>query len=128
MSPSSLPYLTAWARRTRQPELRFQNAYVWLVFVSSLDIMLTWLILNLGGMELNPIADAILLSTGFHGMIAFKFAVIVLFVVLCETVGRLRYKRGRWLSRVAVVICAAPVVVALPQIAAHSATSFFMTL
>ncbi|MCP4834565.1 MAG: hypothetical protein GY895_07325, partial [Phycisphaera sp.] len=31
------------------PDMRFPELYVWLLFVSSLDIMLTWVILRDGG-------------------------------------------------------------------------------
>ena len=42
--------------QTAQPPMRYPNSYVWLVFVSAMDIMLTWAIIERDGTELNPIA------------------------------------------------------------------------
>lgn len=41
-------------------EMRFQNEYVWFVFFSAMDVMLTWVILWRGGREVNPIADRVI--------------------------------------------------------------------
>ena len=41
------------------PPMRYQNAYVWILFFSAMDVMLTFLILWLGedaASEVNPIA------------------------------------------------------------------------
>ncbi len=38
------------------PPMLFQNAYVWIVFLSSMDVMLTYVILRSGGVEVIPIA------------------------------------------------------------------------
>ena len=43
------------------PEMHYQNAYVWLVFVSVLDIVLTKLVLFVWeGYEANPVAAAVI--------------------------------------------------------------------
>ncbi len=42
------------------PEMAFQELYIWLIFVSSLDIMLTWVILRNGGEEVNPVAELVI--------------------------------------------------------------------
>jgi len=92
------------------PQMRYPNAYVWLVLVSSLDIILTLLVLAFwGGNEVNPIADAVIEVMGFAWAIVFKFALIVLVVILCEIVGRLNDRAGRALAKTAVVIGGLPV-------------------
>ena len=58
----------------KQPEMLYQNAYVWLVFMSAMDTMMTYLVLYFGGMEVNGVAADILNYYGFKGMVAFKFA------------------------------------------------------
>ena len=45
---------------TDVPEMRYQSAYLWFIFVSSLDIILTWVILRKGGVEVNPIAELVI--------------------------------------------------------------------
>lgn len=90
--------------------MRYQNAYVWLVFVSALDVFLTMLVLYVWkGHEVNPMAKAIIAHMGFQWTIAFKFGLIVFVIVICEVVGRKSDRAGRQLSIVAVVISAIPV-------------------
>jgi hypothetical protein len=90
--------------------MRYQNAYVWLVFVSVLDVFLTMLVLYVWeGHEVNPIAAAVIMHMGFDWTIVFKLALILLVIVICEVVGRRRDELGRALSTMAVVISAFPV-------------------
>lgn len=92
------------------PAMRYQNTYVWLIFVSALDIFLTILVLFWWtGREVNPIADAIIKHMGFTWTIVFKFALIILVIVICEVVGRRDDRTGRRLAIAAVVISAIPV-------------------
>jgi len=90
--------------------MRYQNAYVWLVFVSVLDLLLTMFVLYLwGGYEVNPIAAAIIDHMGFHWAVAFKFGLVVLVIVICEILGRRHDPTGRKLATASVVISALPV-------------------
>ena len=91
--------------------MMFPNAYTWLLLFSAMDIMLTWVILSRpDGREVNPLADAIIGSYGLTGAIVFKFAMVLVFIIVCEVVGRLRVSSGRLLSRIGVGIAAFPVV------------------
>lgn len=103
----------------RSPEMHFQNSYVWLVFVSSLDVMLTWRILDRGGTEVNPVAALVIDAWGMHGAIAFKFAVMTGVIVMCEALARMRMSAGRFLATAAVAISAAPVAWSLFLLALH---------
>ena len=98
------------------PPMRYPNAYVWFVFLSALDIMLTWLILGLSGVELNPIANAVVAHVGLPGMVGFKFGLVILVVVMAEVIGRGRDRVGRKLAEWAVAITAIPVALALWQL------------
>lgn len=101
------------------PEMHYQNAYVWLIFVSSLDIMLTWKILEGGGVEVNPVAALIIDHWGMQGAIAFKFALMMWVIVVCEVLARKRASAGRFLSVLAVVVSASPVAWSLFLLIAH---------
>ena len=101
------------------PEMLHQNAYVWFVFVSSLDIMLTWKILERGGVEVNPVAELVIGHWGMHGAIAFKFALMMFVIVTCEISGRIRPRTGRALSIAAVAVSAIPVAWSLFLLAVH---------
>ena len=61
-------------RRTRYP-----IAYAWLLVISALDIILTWIILGKGGREVNPRAREVIDDWGLDGMIAYKFGLILFF-------------------------------------------------
>ncbi len=94
----------------------FPDQYAWLVFVSAMDLMLTWLILQLGGREVNPVADWILAAAGHGGLVVFKFAVVVFVILVCEFIARRQWRTARELAWVAVIISALPVVAALAQL------------
>lgn len=92
------------------PQMRYQNAYVWLVFVSALDIILTWLVLYVWqGHEVNPMASAIIETWGFGWAILFKFGMMLFAVIACEVIGRRNDRAGRRLAIAAVIINAIPV-------------------
>ncbi|MBL9119939.1 MAG: hypothetical protein JNL80_08500 [Phycisphaerae bacterium] len=100
-------------------EMRYQSAYVWLIFFSSLDIMLTWAILRRGGEEVNPVAKHVISMWGLHGAIVFKFALMLFVIVSCEVIGRQRDRAGRRLAYLAVGIAAFPVVYSFALLVDH---------
>lgn len=102
-----------------QPEMLYQNAYLWFVFVSALDVMLTWKILQKGGDEVNPVAREVIELWGFEGAIVFKFAVVTWVVIACELAGRRKPVTGRRLAWTAVVVSALPVVYSLGLLLDH---------
>jgi hypothetical protein len=99
--------------------MRYQDQYVWLVFVSSLDIMLTWAILGRGGEEVNPVAKLVIDAWGLNGAIAFKFALMLFVIIACEVIGRQRDHVGRRMAWIAVAISASPVVWSLTLLVDH---------
>lgn len=105
MSPDREPTL-GWLSL---PAMRYPNTYVWFVLVSTLDIMLTWTILHRGGSEVNPVARAVIDLWGLPGAIAFKYALMLVVIMICEIVGRRRDLSGRLLSQAAVAVSAMPV-------------------
>ena len=114
--PASPPDRPAWRSL---PQMRYQNAYVWIVFFSFMDVLLTWLILLFGedaAVEINPVARFVidgwggLGGLGMAGASGLKFTLVVLAIVICEIVGRSSDRKGRWLAWVLAVIAAVPVV------------------
>jgi Domain of unknown function (DUF5658) len=100
------------ARRRGKPVL-YPRAYLWLVLVSAMDVMLTWLILHLGGYEANPIAARVIEEYDLWGIVSFKFFLVIVFLLACEFVGRRRPLVGRGMAYIAVCISAVPVAVAV---------------
>src|SRR4051794_9296945 len=82
--------------------VRYPSEYTWLVFIASLDLMLTWVILHRGGQELNSLADTIIDRYGLWGLSAFKFGVIAFIICLCEFIGRRKPGTGRFLAVAAI--------------------------
>jgi hypothetical protein len=114
------PALRSWS-------VRYPNAYVWFIFLAALDIMLTYLILHpvlfprdammieSRGAEENVVAGWVIEHWDVPGMVAFKFALVVVVVVLCEVIGRHRDSIGRRIAEWAVAVTVIPVLVALVQ-------------
>lgn len=100
--------------------MRYPNSYAWLLLLSSMDIMLTWVILLFGGSEVNPIAREVIDMFGLSGMIIYKFALIVFFICICEIVGTMRDSTGWLLSKLSVIIACVPVCWAMYLLARHN--------
>lgn len=103
----------------RTPPMRYQEPYVWFAFVSSLDIMLTWAILNRGGSEVNPIAKIVIDRWDLGGAVAFKFSLMLFVILVCEWIGRQRDSAGRRLICLAIVVSALPVAWSVVLLAGH---------
>ena len=97
----------------------YENHYTWFVLVSALDVMLTWVVLHAGGREANAIADAVLRNYGLGGMVAFKFALVALVIVICEVVGRRSIDAGRRLAGWAVALTCVPLLIAVALLWGH---------
>jgi hypothetical protein len=102
--------------RLSQPVL-YPRAYGLYVTLASLDVLLTWAILALGGSELNKLAAWIFATHGVRGATFFKFGTVVFVLVVCEFLGRHQDgELGRRLARWAVIISCVPVTVALIEL------------
>lgn len=101
-----------------QPPLRYPTAYSIFIIVSVWDLIYTWLILSMGGREVNPIAKAVLEYHDYGGMVAFKFTLVVLVVLLCEVIGRKNERTGRRLAIWAAGVTCLPVAFAMAQLLA----------
>jgi hypothetical protein len=97
--------------------VRYPDHYSWLVFVAALDAMLTYVVLSLGGREVNALANAILHWAGWHGMVVYKFVLIVFVIVLCEVIGRRDDTWGRRLGVIGIGITWVPIVLAFVLLA-----------
>jgi hypothetical protein len=95
----------------------FPVGYTWLVLAGSLDIIMTHLMLSLGAIEVNIIADRALGAAGLWGLIALKFTVIAGVLWICEYVGRRRLSTARWLVGAGVGLNILPVVFSFAQLA-----------
>jgi hypothetical protein len=124
-APGALAQNSTSARR--RWAVRYPNAYAWFVFLAALDIMLTYLILHpvlfasdatmteSRGTEENVVAGWVIEQWDVPGMVGFKFALVIVVIILCEVIGRHRDSTGRRLAEWAVAVTVIPVLVALTQ-------------
>ena len=96
--------------------VRYPGVYTWYVFISSLDVMFTWVLLHFGGEEVNQIANYVLHRWDLPGLVVFKFVLVMFVICVCEYVGRTRPKMGQYLGEWAVGITCIPVLLAILQL------------
>lgn len=103
---------------SRHAHVLYPDTYVWLVFLASLDIMMTWIILSppFYGYEVNWLANLVIRSGGLRATVLYKFGLIVLVILICEGVGRHRPQTGARLAAWCVALQCIPVVVAFAQL------------
>lgn len=95
----------------------FPRSYFLYILLASVDVLLTWYILETGGSEINAIAQWAIELAGEYGMTALKFLTVAFVLVVCEIVGRQKLHYARFLAAAAIVINMVPPVWALAQYA-----------
>jgi hypothetical protein len=100
------------AHRTKA-HVRYPNGYTWLVFVATLDVFGTYLVLHAGGFEANPLAAHVIGYWGVPGMVTFKLCLITLAIVIAEEVGRRDDRAGRRFVGIAIALSLLPVTIAV---------------
>ena len=100
-----------------QRPVLYPNQYVWYVFASSLDIMVTVFVLShLGMREANTFAQWSIAQFGTWGLIGLKFITVALVVGVCELIGRRNLVVGRRLACWSILASLLPVLAALVQV------------
>jgi hypothetical protein len=94
-----------------------QDLCVWFVFLSTLDVMLTWIMLHWGGSEVNALANWIIDRWDIFGLVAFKFGFVTLVICMIHVIARLSTSAARHVAEWAVALATMPVVLALVQLA-----------
>lgn len=101
-----------------RPHVLYPDHFTWFILVSALDLELTSIVLYRGGREVNWVADYMILHWGHGGLVAFKFALVVFVIVICEWIGRRRRDLGRRLATWAIALPVAAVGIAFVQLLA----------
>lgn len=57
---------------------------------------MTYLLLQLGAVEANPIADFFYKAWGFTGMLAFKLALVAFICVIAQLIAIRNHRYARW--------------------------------
>jgi hypothetical protein len=101
------------AKATPRRSLLYIEHYPWVLTLAALDVAFTWLILALGGSELNLVAAIVIHHAGVAGMLALKFGALALVIAICEYVGRRRRALGRHVASLAIALNTVPATVGL---------------
>ncbi|HEY4262034.1 MAG TPA: DUF5658 family protein [Schlesneria sp.] len=92
------------------------------VFVSSLDLFMTYILLSQSGgvfIEANPVARFFIAEWGAKGMVYFKFSMVAFVCVLAQIIARYRPRAARWLLLGATVLVSVVVVYSLKLLLQH---------
>ncbi|MEM1108344.1 MAG: DUF5658 family protein [Planctomycetota bacterium] len=95
--------------------LRLPGAYLSYVGLSAMDALGTFLILALGGVEVNPVANAVLTHLGFPGMVLYKFIIVTLVILMCERIVREKPHAARRVMALAIGVTCIPVLVVIVE-------------
>ena len=92
------------------PGVKFPDLYCWYVLASTLDILFTYIIIEVyKGYEANQIAAGIFAKHGWPGMIALKYATVLIVLTICEVVALKSEKLANALAIFAICVGAFPV-------------------
>ncbi|MDQ7012293.1 MAG: DUF5658 family protein [Planctomycetota bacterium] len=100
----------------RTSDVLFPVGYTWLVLAGALDVIITNLMLHLGAVEVNIVANAAIGYAGLWGLILLKFSVVAGVLWICEYVGRRQLRTARALVGTGVAINLLPVVFSFAQL------------
>lgn len=100
----------------REPIL-FPKMYWAYIALAAADVLLTTLILSVGGMELNAVGRAAFAIGGITGATFLKFTTVAIVLLVCEYTGRTRVGLGRALAYIAVSVSFVPVTVGVMEVA-----------
>ncbi|MDX1565005.1 MAG: hypothetical protein R3236_06340, partial [Phycisphaeraceae bacterium] len=79
------------------------------------------MVLYLGGIEVNGLANRLIESHGLPGMVVLKISAVVLVVGICQWIGQRDQRLGRRVGLAGVALNILPVAVASVQLLQHSA-------
>jgi len=89
---------------TFRTPMRFTRGHLILLFVATLDILLTFWILALDGREANPIARHVIERWSLGGAVIFKFSLTLFVMLICEYIANHRDRTARRLMFAAITI------------------------
>lgn len=84
--------------------MRMPRSHVALLAAATMDILITWWILSLGGSEANPIARHVIEHWSLAGTILFKFSLTLFVMLVCEYIAEHQDRTARRLMTAAIAI------------------------
>lgn len=116
--PRDRPESASW--RMFFKRLPLEQETVRFIFVSALDVFLTYLLITQDRFhEGNPVARFFLNHWGMQGMIYFKFAMVAFVAVLAQIIARKQLETARRLLNLATIIVICVLIYSLILLARH---------
>ena len=104
-----------------QASILYLKTYTAFVLLAALDVICTWFVLALNGREVNALANMVLQQWDVHGLLALKFCVVAMVLMICEFVGRKRPAAAVRLAFAAIAMNFFPVAVGAGQLIGFAA-------
>jgi hypothetical protein len=89
----------AWNR-----ELPLQSETSFFILVNVLDFFLTFLLLNFGAIETNPVADFFFRWWGFRGMLTYKLLTVAFVCLLAQYAAHIDISKGRFIMLAGILL------------------------
>ncbi|MEM9282977.1 MAG: DUF5658 family protein, partial [Verrucomicrobiota bacterium] len=101
-------YISVAMRKLSITRPRISFLYGGILLAGSIDLLLTTIILGLGGQEVNPLANSVLQAHGLVGLVVFKNFMMGLVILGCDLVASHDRRVARKLAVALIAIHAAP--------------------
>jgi len=76
-------------------KLPLQNSTTMFILINTLDIFMTYVLISLGAIEANPIANIFLEKFNFNGLIVFKLVIVAGVCVIAQIIAAKSVRKGR---------------------------------
>lgn len=76
-------------------KLPLQNATTMFIFINTLDIFMTYVLISLGAIEANPIANYFFAKFNFNGLIFFKLVIVAGVCVIAQIIAASSIRKGK---------------------------------
>ena len=93
--PYSIPRQPMHAHSFMTRKLPLQDATTFFILINSLDIFMTYVLISLGAIEANPIANYFLKEYKFNGLIFFKLVIVAGVCVVAQIIAAKSIRKGR---------------------------------
>ncbi|MDA1008643.1 MAG: DUF5658 family protein [Planctomycetota bacterium] len=101
------------------PRLRYAPLIVVLLFVSALDVILTHVIIDRGGIEINPVANLVFEHWSVFGLAAFKYALVTFYIIIVQQIATMKEATAYRTMVAGIAISCMPVVWSCLLLATH---------
>ena len=84
-----------YARSLITRKLPLQDATTMFILINTLDIFMTYVLISLGAIEANPIANYFLENYNFNGLIFFKLVIVAVVCVIAQIIAATSIRKGK---------------------------------